>query len=162
MLFDVPKSSFGDHKRAHRTSDRYDSWSICDIFHFVTIGQKTTTCASHSDQFDAWSMCDIFILSLLARKSQDAHRTPIRFRSPKTLLSCHRFFLSTILCSPNDDFSRVEQSVAYAFLNEFSNSCRPKRVINPLKSTSKTHTQRVVYHCGEQKSRTFSPWSKWV
>jgi hypothetical protein len=34
--------------------------------------------------------------------------------------------------------------VAYAFLNEFSNSGSPKRVLNPLKSTSKTHTQRFV------------------
>jgi hypothetical protein len=39
------------------------------------------------------------------------------------------------------EFSRVEQSVAYAFLNEFSISGSPKRVLTPLKKTSKTHTQ---------------------
>ena len=48
------------------------------------------------------------------------------------------------LWSPNEEFTRVEQSVAYAFLNEFSISGRPKRVLTPLKSTSKTHTQRFV------------------
>ncbi len=34
--------------------------------------------------------------------------------------------------------------VAYAFLNELSISGSPKRVLTPLKSTSKTHTQRFV------------------
>ena len=50
----------------------------------------------------------------------------------------------TNVWSPNEEFSMAEQRVAYEFLNEFSNSGSPKRVLNPLKSTSKTHTQRFV------------------
>jgi len=40
--------------------------------------------------------------------------------------------------APNEEFSRVEQSAAYAFLSEFSISGSPKRVLTPLKKYFKS------------------------
>ncbi len=72
------------------------------------------------------------------------------------------FFPNRHLCSPNQThathtlldnlnftlpkrrFWKSEQSVACAFLNEFSMTSRPNRVLTPVKSTSKPHTQRFV------------------
>ena len=41
---------------------------------------------------------------------------------------------------PKRRFWKVEQGVAYVFLNEFSRSGSQKLVLTPLKRTSKTHT----------------------
>ena len=45
---------------------------------------------------------------------------------------------------PKRRFWKIEHSVACAFLNEFSMTSRPNRVLTPVKSTSKPHTQRCV------------------
>ncbi len=45
---------------------------------------------------------------------------------------------------PKRIFWTAEPSFEYAFLKNFSISGSPKRVLTPLKSTSKTHTQRFV------------------
>ncbi len=55
-----------------------------------------------------------------------------------TILHFGKFML------PKRRFWTAEQRVAYAFLNEFSICGSPKLVLTPLKSTSKTHTQRFV------------------
>ena len=45
---------------------------------------------------------------------------------------------------PKRRFWKIEQSVACAFLNDFSMTRRPYRALTPVESTSKMHTQRFV------------------
>jgi hypothetical protein len=83
--------------------------------------------------------CDIMIMCL--SKSQDGDimmMSRSKSQDGDIMMSLSKFML------PKRRFWTAEQSVAYAFLNEFSISCSPKRVLTPLKSTSKTHTQRFV------------------
>ena len=71
-------------------------------------------------------------LSVLQRRtaSRQIHRMRLSF-----VIMFANFML------PKRRFWRPEQSVACAFLNEFSMMSSPNRVLTSLKSTSKTHTK---------------------
>ncbi len=89
------------------------------------------------------------LFMLCSRQDTSAGSFMLRFRHTHNLdVSCCDLDISICIVLnfmlPKRRFWTAEQSVACAFLNEFSVSCSPKRVLTPLKSASKTHTQRFV------------------
>ena len=155
-IFDGPKSSFGEHRFGLGSFEKWFEYSFPNV---CSAFPKFVW--EHNFQPESW----LSVLTIAANKK----------------VPCGKQHL----CSPNDEFSRVEQSVAYAFLSEFSNSRSQKRVLTPSKSASKTHTQRlfqqykifvwgsrrqlvpdfstisILNAVANKKSRTFAPRTKW-
>jgi len=113
---------------------------------------KRSLCSPNGDFWKTeQSVACAFSMSLSTTRVQieysnhwNVHRTCTcyaLFKLPKSSFREHKVTLFTL---PKRRFWKPEQSVACAFLNEFSMIRRPSLVLTPLKSTSKTHTQRSV------------------
>ena len=91
----------------------------------------------------------------LLQKIMASQNTYQKTNTSKSITFC-QYLLNHVakFMVPKRRFWTAEQIVAHAFLNEFSIIGSPKRVLNPLKRTSKTHTQRFV-----QPSKIFG-WGK--
>ncbi len=104
----------------------------------------------HHPQWPYESLTTIpcLFIHLYSWRNWESNQTTALDGGRRCLLCCRhgKFML------PKRRFSTAEQSVAYAFLHEFSISVGPKQEHTPLKSTSKAHTQRFVQSSfGEHK-----------